>query len=256
MQDSSNFNAPPSWIWSGLWSDAKIWTISICYNRQLEVPTEYYNAVQENPSKRASKDMYSRFTAVKKKRRHCKMSYVLLQLHCFLASLSFQFILKCTTDCIFIELKLTWVCDWLIHPCTTLLCDPIYCSLLALSCVIQSTAAFLCLIQATAAFLHFLVQSTPICQRLLVCPNSNIHDKDICCNYVLMRTKIQHSWRGHVATMFPYAKIQHPQEGHVVTIVSMCQNSASMRRTCLRLCFDVCQNSASMTKTFSDYVPI
>ncbi len=71
------------------------------------------------------------------------MSYVLLQLHCFLASLSFQFILKCTTDCIFIELKFTWVCDWLIDPSTTLLCDPIYCCLLALSCVIQSTAAFL-----------------------------------------------------------------------------------------------------------------
>jgi hypothetical protein len=156
--------------------------------------------VQENPSEQASKDMYSRFTAVKKKRRRCKTSYVLLQLHCFLASLSFQFILKCTTDCIFIELKLTQVCDWLIHPSTTLLCDPIYCGLLALSCVIQSTAAFLrflvwsnllppsyaflcdpiyfrllalsCVIQSTAAFLGFLVWSTTICQQLLVCQNS------------------------------------------------------------------------------------
>ncbi len=156
--------------------------------------------MQENPSEQASKDMYSRFTAVKKKRRRCKTSYVLLQLHCFLASLSFQFILKCTTDCIFIELKLTQVCDWLIHPSTTLLCDPIYCGLLALSCVIQSTAAFLrflvwsnllppsyaflcdpiyfrllalsCVIQSTAAFLGFLVWSTTICQQLLVCQNS------------------------------------------------------------------------------------
>jgi hypothetical protein len=277
------------------------------------------------------------------------MSYVLLQLHCFLASLSFQFILKCTTDRIFIELKLTWVCDWFIHPSTTLLCDPIYCGLLVLSCVIQCTAAFLrflvwsnlycrllalscviqsilrllalscaiqstaaflrflvqsnllppscaflcnpiycrllvlscmvqsiaaflhflvwsnllppscaflcnpiycclfvCLIQATATFLHFLVRSTPICQRLLVCQNSasmmtrtccdyglmcqnSASITRICCNYVQMRTKIQHSWWWHVATM-PKFSIHE--------------------KDMLRLRFDVCQNSASMAKTF------
>jgi hypothetical protein len=200
------------WIWSALWSDAKIQTISICYNRHFHCSWKFQlnttTQCKKNPSEQASKDMYSRFTAVKKKRRHCKMSYVLLQLHCFLASLSFQFILKCTTDCIFIEFKLTRVCDWLIHPSTTLLCAPIYCRLLALSCVIQSTAAFLrflvrsnllppscaclcdpiycrllalsCVIQSTAAFLCFLVWSN------LLPPS--------CVSYVRFETNI---WNWH-----------------------------------------------------------
>ncbi len=89
------------------------------------------------------------------------------------------------------------MCDWLIHPSTTLSCDLIYCRLLALSCVIQSTAAFLhflvwsnllspscallcdpiycrllalsCVIQSTAAFLRFLVWSN------LLPPSCPIH---------------------------------------------------------------------------------
>jgi len=79
MQDSSNFNAslPPEFdqlcdlMQKSEQSPFAIIGISIAAGK---VPTEYYNTVQENPSKQASKDMYSRFTVKKKKRRHCKMS--------------------------------------------------------------------------------------------------------------------------------------------------------------------------------------
>jgi hypothetical protein len=203
MQDSSNFNAPPpSWIWSALWSDAKIRTISICYNRHVHCSWKFQlntttQCKEIHPSKASKQGHVFEIHCSEEEKKAlqdvlCPFTTTLFS--SFLkASNSY---LKCTTDCIFIELKLTRVCDWLIHPATTLLCDPIYCSLscallcdpiycglLALCCAIQSTAAFLCflvwsnllspscaflcdpiyccllvrLIQATAAFFHFLV---------------------------------------------------------------------------------------------------
>jgi hypothetical protein len=217
--------------------------------------------------------MYSRFTAVKKKRRHCKMSYVLLQLHSFLTSLSFQFILKCTTDCIFIELKLTRVCDWFIHPTTTLLCDPIYCGLLALSCVIQSTAAlrFLvwsnlllpsctylcdpiycrlfvlsCVIQSTAAFL--CVWSKPL-------PPSCTFLCDLLWSAsVFLCAKIQHPWQGYVATMFWCAPKFSIHDEDMLQLCSRTPKLSIHEKDMLWLLFQCAENSASVRRTCCDYV--
>jgi hypothetical protein len=110
--------------------------------------------VQENPSEQASKQARTCIWDSLQWRR--RKEGIAKCLKCPFTTTLFSSFLKASNSYLnvlliasFIELKLTQVCDWLIHPSTTLLCDPIYCRLLALSCVIQSTAAFL----------HFLVWS-------------------------------------------------------------------------------------------------